>query len=159
VRKGIWLCILLLLGGLIGCSTASEPSVQSAAEFNAREQSFLAEFQRSLHYSSQVIQQLDELLDEMQQHDELAEAIEYMEIALAQVSNEIDGLTSTQEASWQLMREQYVEILSKYQNGLSVELQGMKEGDGVKMKDGYQATQTSKQQLIKFTAEFNEFYK
>ncbi|MDF0725597.1 hypothetical protein PY093_02570 [Cytobacillus sp. S13-E01] len=121
-------------------------------ELSNNEKEIFTEFVRNVQLSSQIMKELDLLLEEQQKYDELEGAIEAMSIAheetLIVVSKILnDPITENKELND--LQNYITKLLTDYTAGLSLQLEGIEKGDSKKVQKGYSLSTSAKEKLFK----------
>jgi len=107
-------------------------------------------FRDNLELSNQIAKELDLLISTYQQTDELEAAVEAMEIAKdesSKVLQESQLHFNPQDQQLVNMKTQFEQQVSLYIDGLSMQLNGILEGDGHSITKGFEMVQNAKTQL------------
>jgi TolA-binding protein len=173
-NKHVLLTSLMIFYGasITGC-THHAASVQSAAttsassqvaststatnartsEVTENDQAFLRNLQESITRAQTIIKELGLIIEEMQQTDEFVEAQENMETAKQEILylwNHIHNETAPDTPRLQKMKADYEAILIEYREGITMQIEGMKAGDGAQVIKGLETAQKAERDLSHF---------
>jgi hypothetical protein len=101
----------------------------------------------------------DTILKETQTSDDLEGAIETMAIAVEEVNNVLGDIhddSQIQNISLKKLHETFSKSLNDYSAGLSMQLNGIAQGDHKKIKDGYVLTEKSKKMIHHYYSLLNK---
>lgn len=154
----VWLGCLVLIFSLTGCTSEGTGNLQWE-QLVASDQQFFKALQHSIEDVNQKVIEVEEILQEMQGHDEYHEAEEMMSEANEEILyhwNIIHNEYKPVHPSLQEMKIQYENLLNQYREGITTELDGMETGNPEKLRQGYQTTKEAILELINFKQQVNQ---
>lgn len=129
-------------------SISNRTEQPSPAENN---QNSLSEFAQNVQMASQIMRELDYLLEEMAKGDDLESAIDAMSIAHEEALIVVEKISNSSFSEPKLLdlQKEITIVLTEYTEGLGLLLEGFEHGDGEQMQAGYQETLKSKEKFLK----------
>lgn len=151
--------VILLLPIVLILSSCSDDSMkkQEMAEENImrleieplvgplsqRDQEFVQAVMKSVASAEEIMGELENTLQEMEAQDESHEANEMMDEAKQKILflwNKMHNEYQPHHPQLVKLKEYYENILFRYRQGISLEMEGMELADAPKMKQGYEMT-------------------
>lgn len=164
-------CLVALMLSLVSCSSNTDEKNQvQPAKFHYKAQSvqeplskmdhsFIEALIKYIPSTRKVMDETELALEEAEQYDELHEILEVMEQAKQDILyywNVIHNEHHPEHPELSQMKNFYEDILKRYQEGITLEIEGMEFGDVEKMKKGYQTTKTAVEDMRRLAEEWTD---
>lgn len=119
-------------------------------ELPSEEQEQFSQIMTNIKKATQIMKELDYLLEEMEKGDDLESAIDAMSIAHEEALLVIEKISNLdfKHTHLKTIQKDVILSLTDYTEGLGLLLEGFEHGDGEKMHKGYQETIKAKEKFI-----------
>lgn len=146
---------------LLGCSKATpssntEKNIIRVDTLSDAEKEKANTLYKQMLAVNQTMEELDLIMVELQKADDLQEAIEIMETAKKECNKIAVELKSLviENSDIRKFNKKYGEALLSYEDGLELQIEGMKSWDEKKTTEGYKLTENAKTALKRIYEQF-----
>ena len=171
IKYQAMLLIIFLITVLSGCSIQTEGTNDAQQKLEGYDLSIIGtnlslsdqEFLQTLRSSIQAVDLLlaeyELTMEEAEQLDELHEALVVTEQLKGDILffwNQMHNGQSPDHVELLKVKNHYEQILMNMRRAISMELEGMETGDGMKMKEGWEASKMAKAEFSQFTEQIKK---
>ncbi|WP_286884641.1 hypothetical protein [Aneurinibacillus sp. UBA3580] len=142
-----------------GFSADASPSSLSSSSLSSNDKAFLQAFKASVTQAQTIARELQAILTEMQHNDEFIEAQESINTARQEMLylwNTMHNDFHPDNADLQKQKNEYESILMVYREGLTLQLEGMKNAEPAKVMEGIKRAQQAEQKVELLVKKLNQ---